>query len=320
MSEVKAPAKFRVLVTDRFDDDSFASLIGQPMISPSKAMTPDLVDDHLSQIDALAIRSRTQITKELLERAPNLKIIVTATSGFDHIDLVACAARNVAVMFTPTANAASTCELTWGLLIAASRKLLLASSHAQSSNWRREELMGSQFCGKTLGIIGLGRIGSRMARVARAFGMTTLAHDPYKDDTYFLEHDCARVPLDQIFSTSDVVTCHVPAGAETLHMISRDHLKNAKPGLIFANTSRGSVVSEKCLNEALDQKWISACGLDVFETEPLSMTSGLIGRPNVVLTPHIGATTVEAFKAASQEAADKIIAFAERGMSSDSLP
>ncbi len=320
MSDVKAPTKFRVLVTDRFDDEAFASLSNQPLISPSKSMTPDLVDDHLSLIDALAIRSRTQITSELLGRAPNLKIIVTATSGFDHIDLVACAARNVKVMFTPTANAASACELTWGLLIAASRKMILASAAVQTGNWRRDELMGSQFFGKTLGIIGLGRIGWRVARVAHAFGMTTLAHDPYKDDAYFQEHDCARVPLAQIFETADVITCHVPASAETTHMISRELLKSAKPGLIFVNTSRGSAISDKCLIESLDQRWISACGLDVFETEPLPTTSGLINRPNVVLSPHIGATTNEAFKAASQETADKIIAFAERGMSSDSLP
>ena len=315
-------AKTHVLVSDRFDDEAFARLSASSTLKVSKSLTPDLSGDDLDSVHALVIRSRTRITRELLARLPVIQTVITSTSGYDHIDLKDCRERGVKVMFTPTANAASACELTWALLLAAARKLPEAQACVAQANWQREKLMGFQFSGKTYGIIGLGRIGSRVAKVAQAFGLKTLSYDPYRDDAYFANAGCERAKtLSDLIGSSDVLSLHVPATDETREMITLDLLKSVRPdGLIFANTSRGTVIAESALIQALDKGLIRACGLDVYEHEPLPASSPLIGRPNVVLSPHIGATTHAAFKAASLEAADKIIAFAERGIVSDFLP
>ncbi len=312
--------KFRIVVSDRFDSEALARLSSHSLLRVERALKPDLIGTDLSAVNGLIIRSRTFITKELLSRATQLRVIVTSTSGFDHIDLEACEAANVKVMFTPEANAASASELTWGLLLACARKIPAAQRALETGNWNREPLMGTELSGKTIGIIGLGRIGTRVAKIASAFGLATLAYDPFRDEDYFRSRGCQRVGLDELLKLSDVVTCHVPATPDTNRMISRNALADAGDELIFINTSRGSVVSETVLTEALDEGWIAACGLDVFEREPLSRDSKLLNRPNVVVSPHVGATTREAFRAASHEAADKIIAFAERGIVSDELP
>jgi D-3-phosphoglycerate dehydrogenase len=309
---------FEVIVADRFDTDAFVRL--SKAVNAFRSSAPDLIATDLTNVDALLIRSRTKITRDLLKRAPRLKIIVTSTSGFDHIDLAACTEHKVKVMFTPTANAASACELTWGLALMAARKLSRANEMISVGDWNREPLMGSQMSGKTYGVIGLGRIGSRVAAVAHAFGMKVIAYDPYKEPDQFRSANATRVSLNELFKLADVVSIHVPATDETENMVSREVLENGQHGLLFVNTSRGSVIPESLLAEALDQRWIGACGLDVFEREPLPRDSKLLGRSNVVLSPHVGATTFEAFKAASEEAADKMIAFAQHGAVSDELP
>jgi D-3-phosphoglycerate dehydrogenase len=307
-------SSFKVFVTDRFDVDSFVHLASKT--EASRTRTPDLNEAELSTVNGLVIRSRTKISKALIERAPQLKAIVTSTSGFDHIDLAACENAGIKVMYTPNANAASACELTWALILAAARKIPKANAMVKVGDWNREPLMGLQLNGKTYGVIGLGRIGSRVANVARAFGMKVIAYDPYNDEFGVNQ----RVSLDELFKLADVVSIHVPATHETQNMISRTLFQDGTEGLLFVNTSRGSVVEDSVLIEALDEGWIGACGLDVFAREPLSQESKLLKRDNVVLSPHIGATTNEAFKAASDEAADKMVAFAQHGTISDELP
>lgn len=308
-----------VLVTDRFDIEAFSILKTGRGLAVSRSESTSPTDSELANTDVMVVRSRTEISKELLARAPKLKLVITSTSGYDHIDLDAARERKVAVSYTPNANAASACELTWGLVLSAARKLNLAHRAVKNTDWNREPLMGTQLGGKTYGIIGLGRIGSRVARVAQAFGMKTVAYDPYHDDEYFLEHGCERVGLDELFRFADVVSCHVPKSDETNHMISPILLSEGNQGLIFVNTSRGSVIKDTVLVDALDNGSIGACGLDVFEKEPVSKESKLLKRENVVLSPHIGASTHEAFQAASREAAEKVLAFANGGTLSDLL-
>jgi D-3-phosphoglycerate dehydrogenase len=301
-------SEFRVLVTDRFDADAFAKLASS--VNASRSSTPDLASDlannDLAQIEGLVIRSRTRIDTALLARAPKLRAIVTCTSGFDHIDLGATEARGVRVMYTPNANAASAAELTWALVLACARDTIAAHERVSAGDWTRK--MGTQLSGKTYGVVGHGRIGSRVAQIARAFGMNVRICDPYKNGE----------PLEAVLAASDVVSVHVPATAQTHHMIKS--FEAAKPGLIFVNTSRGSVVEERVLVDALDRNRIAAAGLDVFETEPLPQTSELLHRDNVVLSPHVGASTHEAFRQASLEAAEKMIAFARHGTVTDELP
>ena len=309
-----------VLVTDRFDVEAFSLLKTGAGLRVEKSTSVIPSPDELATADVLVIRSRTKITADLLAKAPMLKLVVTSTSGFDHIDLKATSASSVQVMYTPIANAASACELTWALVLAAARKTVNAHKAVKSGNWSRDALMGVQLAGKTYGIIGLGRIGSRVARVAQAFGMRTVAFDPYREESYFTEHGCERMSLDELFKFADVVSCHVPGTPETTDMIPPLYVEEGNPGLLFVNTSRGSVIKESLIVEALEQGWFGAVGLDVFEKEPLPRESKLLGRDNVVLSPHIGATTQTAFKQASFEAAEKVLAFAANGALSDLLP
>lgn len=317
-SKTQAQAAFEVIVSDRFDADAFLQLSSAVNVFRSQA--PDLTATDLTNVNGLVIRSRTKITRALLIRAPRLKVVITSTSGFDHIDLEACVERGVKVMYTPNANAASACELTWALALAAARRVPKANEMVKAGDWNREPLMGTQFAGKTYAVIGLGRIGSRVAKVAVAFGMNVIAYDPFKSDDQFGSAQVSRVSLTELFNSADVVSLHVPATAETEHMITRSLLQSGKQGRLFINTSRGTVIAEDVLSEALEAGWIGACGLDVFEQEPLPMTSKLIGRPNVVLSPHIGATTQQAFTSASFEAAEKMAAFAQHGTVTDELP
>lgn len=298
----------KVLVTDRFDDEAYSKLSRET--SASKSRSPDLSSDDLTDVEGLLIRSRTQITEEVLKRAPKLRLVITSTSGYDHIDLDACARARVVVMYTPDANAASAAELTIGLVLAVARKITLAHALVSQGNWNREPLMGYQLAGKTYGVVGFGRIGSRVAKIAEAFGMSVLICDPYKQG----------LPLEHVLTSSDVVSVHVPNTRETQGLITLEVLSKAKPGLLFVNTSRGSVVRDETLIEALSRGYLSGIGLDVFEREPLPTGSPLLGLEPCVLTPHIGATTREAFRAASNEAADKMIAFSQHGTRRDTLP
>ena len=312
--------KFRALITDRFDIEAYAMLKGDPRFDIVQTASPTPTVEELAMAEALVIRSRTRIDSELLLKAPKLQVIITATSGFDHIDLEATEARKLAVMYTPEANAASACELTWALVLACARRIPEAQRAIKGGEWKREALNGRELTGKTYGIVGLGRIGSRVAKVALAMGMKVIALDPYKEEEHFAAVGATRVSLEEIIRLSDVISFHVPSTPETQYLLGRNFLESMNPEVILVNTSRGSLVSEKDLIEAVASRWIAACGLDVFEREPLTRQSQLLSFPNVVLTPHLGATTREAFAASSREAAEKLQAFVAKGTVADSLP
>lgn len=312
---------FRVLVCDRFSADAEALLRGHPKISLLRSHEPAPPAEMLEKAHAMIARSRTPIDIKLLQAARELQIAVTCTSGFDHVDLHALATTpHVKVMHTPNANAASAAELTWALILSCARKLDLAARSVKSGDWRREHLVGRELHGLTLGIIGLGRIGTRVAKVARAFDMKVMAFDPYKDENHFSLAGAERVGLDELFRLANIVSCHVPATAETFHMIKPLIFDGDTRDVIFVNTSRGSTIEEAALCRALDEGVFAAAGLDVFEREPLPRHSALLGRENVIMSPHIGATTDAAFQRASQEAAGKVISFVERGEVSDLIP
>lgn len=311
---------FRALITDRFDIDALALLKGDSALRVEISAQPTPTEAELADVEGLIIRSRTKIDRALLEKATKLKVVITATSGFDHIDLDATRERGLIVMHTPDANAASAAELTWALVLACARRIPDAHRAVKNGDWRREALTGIQLAGRTYGVCGLGRIGTRVARIAHAFGMKVIGFDPYKDDSFFEDEKIGRVSLEELLKLSDVLSFHVPATEETHHMIKEANLEYLNRGAILVNTSRGSVIAEKDLAFAIEHGWIAACGLDVFEKEPLPRQSALTAFPNVVLSPHLGATTREAFALASREAAEKLLTFARSGQSSDRLP
>ncbi|MNK26248.1 D-3-phosphoglycerate dehydrogenase [compost metagenome] len=313
--------KKKILITDKFAQDSFLFLQQQSHFEVVRADNPQhLPLEHLVSAHALIIRSRTQINEELLKKARQLQLIVTCTSGFDHIDLDATEKWGVTVMHTPTANIESAAQLTWGLVLSCVNNLQLAHRMMKAGDWNRESLTGIELCGRTYGIIGLGRIGSRVAEIAQVFGMNVVAYDPYAEDESFERLKIPRLSYEEVLKTADVVSFHVPKTQETDYMLNRSHFEYIHRGIILINTSRGSVIKENDLVEALEKGWLRSVGLDVFEKEPLPRTSNLLNFPNVILTPHIGANTEDAFFKASQVAANKLMAFFVDGSTSDTLP
>lgn len=313
-------SKFQTLITDRFSIEALARLKSHPRLDVQVSSSPSPSDDELKGVQGLVIRSRTKIDSSLLHRAPDLRVIITATSGFDHIDLEATSKRGLAVMYTPEANAASASELTWALVLACARRIPETHRAVKNADWRRDALVGAELSGKTYGVVGVGRIGTRVARIAKAFGMKVIGFDPYQDASHFQQEGIACVSLEELLKLSDVISFHVPKTSETHHLITLYSFEFINRGVILINTSRGSIIPEADLVEALQKGWISACGLDVFEREPLPRHSPLNQFSNVVLSPHLGATTREAFGKASNEAADKLLHFVEHQDISDPLP
>lgn len=313
-------SKKKILITDRFSHEALLTLSQQEFLLVQKTETPSLKDVDLKGVHGLIIRSRTQIDESVFSRAKSLQVIITATSGFDHINLDAAAKWGVTVMFTPEANVESAAQLTWGLVLACASKIPQAHRALKAGEWNREQFIGMELYKKTYGIVGLGRIGTRVAEIAQAFGMNVIAYDPYLDEGFFREAGAERVAYEEILKTSDILSYHVPKTSETEKMLNRSHFEYIHRGLILVNTSRGSVVHEQDLCEALDKGWIGSVGLDVFEKEPLNRNSKLLNYANVVLTPHCGANTTEAFAKASEQAALKAIRFFMDASTSDTLP
>ncbi len=313
--------KKKILITDRFAQDSTLFLSQNTAFEVVKSDSPlHLPLEHLVGANALLIRSRTPINEELLKKARQLQVIITATSGFDHIDLEATQKWGVTVMHTPRANIESAAQLTWALVLNACSQVHNAHKMIKAGEWRREDLTGLELSGRTYGIIGLGRIGSRVAEHAQSFGMQVVAYDPYQEDEVFEKYGIPRLSFEEVLKTADVISFHVPRTLETDYMLNRSHFEYVQRGIVLVNTSRGSVIKETDLVEALEKGYLRAVGLDVFEKEPLPRNSKLLNFQNVILTPHIGANTEEAFFKASQMAANKLFAFFTDGSTSDTLP
>ncbi|MGZ3772609.1 MAG: D-2-hydroxyacid dehydrogenase [Pseudobdellovibrionaceae bacterium] len=313
--------KKKILITDRFAQDSFLYLQQFSHFEIVRSDHPShLPLEHLVSAHVLIIRSRTRINEELLKKARHLQLIITCTSGFDHIDLEATQKWGVTVMFTPTANVESASQLTWGLVLNCVNNIPQAYKMVKAGEWKRDLITGIELSGRTYGIVGLGRIGTRVAQLAQAFGMNVVAYDPYQEDEVFERLNIPRFSYEEVLKTADIVSFHVPKTLETENMLNRSQFEYIHRGIILINTSRGSVINENDLCEALEKGWLRSAGLDVFEKEPLSRNSKLLTYPNVVLTPHVGANTEDAFFKASQIAANKLMAFFVDGSTSDTLP
>lgn len=276
--------------------------------------------EHVASCEALLIRSGTKVNKDLLARAPALQVVVSATSGFDHIDWRECRERGVLAAHTPEANASSTAELTLALMLSWTRRLPQATHNVKTHKWRSHLLRGDGLEGKTLGLVGLGRVGSRVARLAQAFGMKVFAHDPYISEEVFQQCQVERLGFIELLRTTDYVSLHVPLTRETKHLINYPTLREMHPQTTLVNVSRGSVVDESEVIVALNENVIAGALLDVLEREPPQNDSKLLTHPKVILTPHIGAHSNSAWEKASLEAAKKIVDFGLGKSLADTLP
>jgi D-3-phosphoglycerate dehydrogenase len=263
----------------------------------------------ISGYDALVVRSRTKVTKQLLAKGSRLKVIGRAGAGVDNIDLEAAKKRGIAVLNTPEAPADSVAELTIGLILAVVRRISYADRSMKEGKWIKKELEGSLLNGKTLGLIGLGNVGIRVAKIAKAFGMKILVTKRTPPSRELLDLLGAEfVLLEELLKRTDIVSVHVPLTEQTEGMIGEKELSLMKKGAVLINTSRGGIVDEEALLKALKSGKLGGAGLDIYQVEPPENLE-LVQLPNVVCTSHIGAQTKEAQKTASMLLADKIIQF-----------
>lgn len=249
--------------------------------------------------DALVVRSETEVTEDVLRAAPNLRVVARAGVGVDNIDLDAATRAGVLVLNAPGANAISAAEHTIALLLGVTREIAKSDAATRAGRWERKRMKPVDLAGRTVGIVGLGRVGSQVAKRLRAFDMRVLAYDPYITPQRFTEQGAAPVDLETLLRSADVVTFHVPENTETFHMLNRESMRFLKPTAIVINAARGGVVDQDALAEALADGRIAGAGVDVYPIEPCT-ESPLFAQPNVVLTPHIGGSSAEALAAVGE--------------------
>ncbi len=266
----------------------------------------DQLVNHVAELDAMIVRSATKVRKEMIDAARNLKVIGRAGVGLDNIDVEYAKSKGIKVINTPGATSISVAELTIGLLLAVMRKIAYADREMRKGAWPKKKCKGIEMYGKTLGIIGIGRIGREVAKRARAFGMKVIYYDVYRpDEATEKELGVEYRELDDLISEADVITLHVPLLPETKHMINAERIAKMKDGAIIINAARGGIVDEEALYEALKSGKLYGAALDVYENEPLK-ESKLFELDNIVLTPHIGAQAREGQTRAGIEVAQKI--------------
>jgi len=263
-------------------------------IDPQLWRSPEKLYAAVADVHAVIVRNQTKVDRELIGSAKQLWVIGRAGVGLDNVDVRAASDAGVVVAFTPEQNAISVAELTLGLMLSLARVIPAADASTKSGKWERQAFTGTELFGKTLGLVGLGRIGFLVASRARAFGMKILAHDAFvsPDSVLVAESGATLVSMDELLTQCDVVSVHVPRTPQTERFINADAFAQMKPNALFINTSRGEVVDESALIAALRQKRIAGAALDVRTAEPPT-AGGLETLPNVILTPHIAAFTDE---------------------------
>lgn len=260
----------------------------------------------IRSFDALIVRSATTVDADLLAAAKRLRVVGRAGIGVDNVDVGAATERGILVVNAPTANLVSATEHTFALLLTMMRNVSAAHHSVRSGEWQRKRFQGAELQGKTLGIIGLGRIGQSVAYRARAFGMTTIAFDPFLDASAARRIDVEMMSIEEILAQADVVTLHTPLTDQTRNLLDRERIAKMKPGSYLVNCARGGIVDEEALLEALESGRLAGAALDVFAQEPPT-DSALTNHPKVVATPHIGAQTREAQERVATETAQMVL-------------
>ena len=289
----------------------FAAEPGWDVVTHDKL--PDGLPAALVDADALVVRSAVQVDDALMEHAPKLRVVGRAGVGVDNIDADAATRRGVVVMNTPGANAVAVAELTIGLMLALARKLPVANTTMHAGKWEKKSLQGAELRGKTLGIMGLGRIGLEVAKRARGFGLEIIGSDPFVSTAVARENGIALVPLEELFAKSDYLTLHVGLTPQTAGVINAKTLATMKKGARIINCARGELVDDAALVEALKSGQVAGAALDVFTEEP-PKNSAYAGLDNVILTPHIAGSTAEAQEAVGVQIAMQVREYLKLGV------
>jgi D-3-phosphoglycerate dehydrogenase len=300
---------FKILIPDDLSAAGLDLLKADPYVSVT-AVKKLPRTDLLSQIgdyDALIVRSETKVDKEVIECGQKLRVVGRAGIGVDTIDVDAATHRGIIVMNTPQANTIATCEHTVAMMLALARNIPQADASLRRGEWTRSKFMGEQLMGKTLGVIGLGRIGTQVARRAQAFGMEVIAFDPYVSEEAARVNKVILVELDDLLAKSDFITLHSSLNTSSRRLLDEAAIEKMKPGAHIVNVARGALVDADALYRALVDKKLAGAALDVFEEEPPPADHPLFKLPNVVITPHLGASTAEAQRDVSIQIAEQVL-------------
>lgn len=285
----------KILVSDPLAEEGIKILEKEKdlKVDVKPKLPPTELKKVIKEYDALIVRSETKVTSDIILSAKKLKIIGRAGVGLDNVDVDAASKKGIIVMNAPAGNTISTAEHTMSLMLAMSRNIPQAYMSMREGKWDRKKFMGTELYNKTLGIIGLGRIGAEVAKRALSFKMKVVAYDPYLSEEKAKKMDVELVDLEALLKKSDYITVHTPLTTETRHLIGRDEFKIMKNGVRMINCARGGIVDEKALDEALESGKVAGAALDVYEKEP-PVDSPLLKRQAVITTPHLGASTEEA--------------------------
>ncbi len=307
MCEVEDMNMNKVIVAERIADEAITLLKKNAEVDIRVGIDREVLLEIIDEYDAIIVRSATQINEELMEKASKLKMVGRAGNGTDNIDIPEATKRGIIVANTPESNTMSAAELTIGLIVTQSRNIPQANKFLKDGHWGRNQFKGSELFTKTLGIVGLGRIGSLVAKRMQGFGMNVIAYDPYISDERFnrLGVD-KREELESLIQESDYITVHTPRNKETLWMINEDHLPLMKKGVRVTNVARGGIIKETAILKGIEDGIIASAGIDVHEQEPC-VDNPLFDHENVIVTPHLGASTLEAQLNVGMTVANQVI-------------
>ncbi len=297
----------KVLVSDNISPNGVEILKKAGLeVDVNIGLKPDQLKAIIGNYHALIIRSATKVTADILEAAANLKVIGRAGSGLDNVDKVAASKKGIVVMNTPGGNTITTAEHTIAMMFAVARKTPQANASIAAGKWEKKKFMGIELFNKTLGIIGLGKIGSEVARRMQCMGMNVIAYDPFLSEEKAKNMGIEKLEISEIMKKADFITVHTPLTPETRNMINAQTIKTMKNGVFIINCARGGIINEKDLYDALESGKVAGAALDVFEKEPPE-NNLLVGHEKVVCTPHLGASTTEAQENVAIAAAEQIV-------------
>lgn len=294
-----------VLIADKLAESTVAALGDQVEVRWVDGPDRPKLLAAVTDADALLVRSATTVDAEVLAAAPKLKIVARAGVGLDNVDVDAATARGVLVVNAPTSNIHSAAEHALALLLSAARQIPAADATLREHTWKRSKFSGTEIFGKTVGVVGLGRIGQLVAQRLAAFGAHITAYDPYVSQARAAQLGIELLPLDDLLARADFISVHLPKTKETAGLLGKENLAKTKPGVIIVNAARGGLIDEQALADAITSGHVRAAGLDVFATEPCT-DSPLFELPQVVVTPHLGASTEEAQDRAGTDVAASV--------------
>ncbi len=298
---------YNILITDGLDELGQSILRASAKVDDRNSISADDLIKAVAEYDGLIVRGRTKVTAAVMDAAPRLKVIGRAGVGVDNIDLEAAKKHNITVVNAPMSTSIAVAELTFGLLLALAREIPRADAAMKQGQWLKKDLEGVELNGKTLGLIGFGRIGAEVGKRATAFGMNVVVYDPLISEDDIKERGAEPVSIQDLFAWSDFISLHLPLNVHTRDMVGPLAFSQMKDGVRIVCAARGGIIDEAALLSALNSGKVAGAALDVFGKEPPGLTEA-VSHPRVIATPHIGAQTAEAQSRAAEDIASEVLA------------